>query len=86
MAIDGDEAGITTWLDLSDETAEAGTTTGDLHEVGTVTVLGTLDYLIGDGDLILTTYSQNEVLEPWLALTTAKAKKRHTINDLFIEK
>jgi hypothetical protein len=40
-ANDGDEAIMMTYEVLNDETADAGKTTGDLHVVGTVTVLGT---------------------------------------------
>jgi hypothetical protein len=38
MATDGLEATIMTWVAGRDETHEAGTATGDHHEVGAVTV------------------------------------------------
>jgi hypothetical protein len=41
MTTDGDDATKTTWVDGNDETSETGTTTGDDHVDGIVTVAGT---------------------------------------------
>jgi hypothetical protein len=40
MATDGDEAGIMTTVAGNELTNERGTATGELHEVGTMTVSG----------------------------------------------